>query len=151
MNQYLSEFQIIGTSVKSFKIKNDFVALNHEQNEKRDIKLSHSITSIGKIDDEASYLGTILLNIKSKISANKKKYTIDLSIEGCFSAPIDMGEENFRDMLQINGLTSLYSIARAFIQSTTSQTVLSGSILLPMFNVAAYSKDLDSQNQEQPK
>jgi len=47
----------------------------------------------------------------------------------------------------VNGITSLYSIARGFVQSTTSQTLVAGNVLLPMLNVVAYSKDLDEIEQ----
>lgn len=144
-NQYLSDFQIIGTSIKNFKIKNDFIAISNDNKFKRKIDLSHAIPSINVINDGKTYSGIILLNIKVSLSSSKKKYIVDLCIEGCFNAPSEMGEESFKNMLRVNGITSLYSIARGFIQSTTSQTLLSGSILLPMFNVAAYSKDLDAK------
>lgn len=147
-NQYLSEFQIIGTTIKNLKIKNDFLALDNSNNVKRKIDVSHSISSLELINEDTVYSGTIILNIKVVITGEKKKYSIDLSIEGCFNAPVEIGEQTFREMLQINGLTSLYSIARGFIQSTTSQTLLLGSVLLPMFNVAAYSKDLDAEDKE---
>lgn len=144
-NQYLSDFQIIGTSIKNFKIKNDFIAIGNDNKYKRKIDLSHTIPSINVINDGKTYSGIILLNVKVSLSSNKKKYIVDLCIEGCFNGPSEMGEDTFKNMLHVNGITSLYSIARGFIQSTTSQTLLSGSILLPMFNVAAYSKDLDEK------
>jgi len=144
-NQYLSDFQIIGSSIKSLKIENDFIGLSNDSNIERTLDVSHSVASIETINNGESFLGTILLNIKTSASLDKKKYTVDLLIEGCFNAPAKVGENSFNGMLQVNGVTSLYSIARGFIQSTTSQTLVSGSILLPMFNVAAYSKNLDNQ------
>lgn len=144
-NQYLSEFQIIGSSVKSLRIRNDFVSLNDVDNIKRTIDVSHSVPVIELIDEGETLSGIVLLKIKSTISANKKKYTVDMTIEGCFNAPAQIGEDTFKGMLKVNGVTSLYGIARGFVQSTTSQTLLSGSVLLPMFNVAAYSEDLDEQ------
>lgn len=144
-NQYLSEFQIIGSSIKSLKIRNDFVSLSDVDNIKRTIDVSHSVPVIELIDEGETFSGIVLLKIKSTISANKKKYTVDMTIEGCFNAPAKIGEDTFKGMLKVNGVTSLYGIARGFIQSTTSQTLLSGSVLLPMFNVAAYSEDLDEQ------
>lgn len=144
-NQYLSEFQIIGSSVKSLKIRNDFVSLSDVDNIKRTIDVSHSVPVIELIDEGETFSGIVLLKIKSTISANKKKYTVDMTIEGCFNAPAQIGEDTFKGMLKVNGVTSLYGIARGFVQSTTSQTLLSGSVLLPMFNVAAYSEDLDKQ------
>ncbi len=146
-NEFLSQFQIIGSCIKNVKIKNDFISLGSGGAVKRKIDVSHTITSINT-DDEQTLTGTILVNIKAVITAKKRKYSIDMSIEGCFEAPSEMGEKTFREMLQVNGLTSLYSIARGFVQSTTSQTLVSGSVLLPMFNVAAYSKDLDNKENE---
>ena len=144
-NQYLSDFQIIGSSVKSLRIRNDFVSLSDVDNLKRTIDVSHSVPVIELIDEGETFSGIVLLKIKSTISANKKKYTVDMTIEGCFNAPAQIGEDTFKGMLKVNGVTSLYGIARGFVQSTTSQTLLSGSVLLPMFNVAAYSEDLDEQ------
>lgn len=146
-NQYLSKFQIIGSSIKKINIKNDFIILENDEKLKREIEIAHSISSLDIIDDGNTIYGTILLNIKVKIALKKKKYNIDLSIEGGFKAPAEIGEENFRNMLQVNGITSLYSIARGFIQSTTSQTLASGSVMLPMFNVAAYSKDMNKEDE----
>ena len=144
-NQYLSDFQIIGSSVKSLRIRNDFVSLSDVDNLKRTIDVSHSVPEIELIDDGETLSGIVLLKIKSTISANKKKYTVDMTIEGCFNAPAQIGEDTFKGMLKVNGVTSLYGIARGFVQSTTCQTLLSGIVLLPMFNVAAYSEDLDEQ------
>ena len=145
-NQYLSDFTIIGNSIRKLKIRNDFVVLPDNKDTKRKIDVSHRIESIDITEEELS--GILTLNVKVTISSGKDKFVVDLSIEGCFIAPLEMGEETFTDMLQLNGLTSLYSIARGFVQSTTSQTLISGSILLPMFNVAAYSKDLDANDSE---
>ena len=71
-----------------------------------------------------------------------------MAIEGCFNAPSEMGEETFKNMLEVNGITSLYSIARGFVQSTSSQTLLTGSVLLPMINVVAYSRDLNDDHKD---
>lgn len=147
-NEFLSQFQIIGSCIKNVKIKNDFISLGSGGAVKRKIDVSHTITSLGLTDNDKTLTGTLLVNIKAVITAKKKKYAVDISIEGCFEAPSDMGEETFKEMLQVNGLTSLYSIARGFVQSTTSQTLVAGSVLLPMFNVAAYSKDLDNKENE---
>ena len=148
-DKYLADFQYVGSSIRSFKIKNDFIVLNNNDKLKRDIKVSHKIEPIETINDNSLFSGILLLNIKVTISAEKKKYIIDLTIEGCFNAPIEIGEDLFKEMLQLNGVTSLYSIARGFVQSTTSQTLAVGNVLLPMFNVAAYSKDLNEKESEE--
>lgn len=147
-NKYLSDFQIIGSSVKNLKIKNDFIALGNGKNIKKKIDISHCIVAVEEIEEDAFLSGTIILNIKVNISEKKRKYNLDMAIEGCFHAPAEMGEETFRSMLQVNGITSLYSIARGFVQSTSSQTLASGYVLLPMLNVVAYSRDLNEVDKE---
>ncbi len=144
-NKYISSFQYLGSSISSFKIRNDFIGIDNEEKLKHKLDVSHSILSIDKHEDEDIYISYLELNIKVVLSEGKKKYSVDLSMQGCFAAPLDMEEEQFIQMLKLNGISSLYSIARGFIQSTTSQTLVSGSIILPMFNVAAYSRDKDKQ------
>ena len=73
---------------------------------------------------------------------------LDLNYESQLYFISQKREDLFKEMLQLNGVTSLYSIARGFIQSTTSQTLAVGNVLLPMFNVAAYSKDLNEKEKE---
>lgn len=144
---YLAQFQILGTSVKTLKIVNDFIAIPDTPDIKRCFDISHSITSVDISEDDNTLSGLLLLNIKLKLkdTVHKKKYNLDLSIEGCFEAPLEMGEDRFRQMLRVNGVTSLYSISRAFIHSVSAQTLVSGSIILPMINVLEYSKDLDCE------
>lgn len=147
-NKYLAAFQYVGSRISDCKIKNGFLVIDNTKELKRSIDVSHRIQSIDIVENETVISGVIEVNIKVTLSSGKQRYSISLSIEGCFEAPAEMGEEDFRTMLQVNGITSLYSIARGFVQSTTSQTLLSGNVLLPMFNVAAYSKDLNEKQEE---
>ena len=146
---YMSAFQYAGSRITNLRIKNDFIDLIESNNVKKSIDVSHEILSINKINDGKVFLGVINVNIKVTAKKEKKKYNVSMSIEGAFTAPVEIGEELFENMLQINGITSLYSVARGFIQSTTSQTLMSGNVLLPMFNVAQYSKDLNEKTKEQ--
>ena len=146
---YMSAFQYAGSRLTNLRIKNDFIDLIESNNVKKSIDVSHEILSINKINDGKVFLGVINVNIKVNAKKEKKKYNVSMSIEGAFTAPVEIGEELFENMLQINGITSLYSVARGFIQSTTSQTLMSGNVLLPMFNVAQYSKDLNEKTKEQ--
>lgn len=147
VEQYESPFQIVGSSVKSLKIKNDFISLKNLSNIKKTIDISHTISDVGIHSNESLFSGLVTMNIKVTLSEKKKRYQVELSIEGCFAAERDSMDENtFKEMLRINGLTSLYSIARGFIQGTTAQTLTVGSVLLPMLNIAAYSRDLESED-----
>ena len=146
---YMSAFQYAGSRITNLRIKNDFIDLIESNTIKKSLDVSHEILTINKINDGKVFLGVINVNIKVNAKKEKKKYNVSMSIEGAFTAPVEIGEELFENMLQINGITSLYSVARGFIQSTTSQTLMSGNVLLPMFNVAQYSKDLNEKTKEQ--
>lgn len=147
-NKYMSEFQYIGSRITNLKIKNDFIEIIDSNDIKKSMDISHEILSIEKTNDDKSLFGLINVNIKVNAKNENKKYNVSMSIEGCFIAPVEIGEDTFKQMLQINGITSLYSIARGFIQSTTSQTLMAGNILLPMFNVVQYSRDLNEKKEE---
>ncbi len=145
--QYYSDFQIVGTSVKSLKLRNDFILLPNQRAVKRTLDISHAILSV-EASDDGRFTGVVQLEIKVAFSHEKKKYKLDMAIEGCFTAPTEMGEDAFRDMLNINGITSLYSISRGFVQSVSAQTLLSGNVLLPMINVVAYSVNKNEPEEE---
>ena len=72
-NKYLSEFQIIGSTIKNVKIRNDFLSLSNGNNVKRKIDVSHLLGNIELVEDGQVLSGTIILNIKVNISENKKK------------------------------------------------------------------------------
>ena len=73
-NKFLSAFQIVGSTIKSVKIRNDLLTLNNNNNVKRKIDISHLLGNIELLDDGKTLSGTIILNIKVNISENKKKY-----------------------------------------------------------------------------
>lgn len=144
VEKYYSKFQIIGSSIKSFRIKNDFITFDDPSKMKRKMDVSHTITGAHALSDDTVYSGVVTMNIKVTISEQKLKYQVDLQIEGCFIAGKDsMDESQFLDMLRINGLSSLYSIARGFIHGTTTQTLVNGSVLLPMLNIVEYSRETE--------
>ncbi len=147
-NKYISDFQIIGSSIKSLTIKNDFVSMPNNNSVKRKLGVTHEICSIDVNEEEEIYTGILLLNIDVTASMEKQRYKLKLAIEGCFNAPTNMPKETFEHMMTVNGITSLYSIARGFIQSVTAQTLLDGSILIPMINVVEYSEQIGESNPE---
>ncbi|MDD6311996.1 MAG: hypothetical protein PUB08_00790 [Firmicutes bacterium] len=146
---YQSPFQFIGSSVKSLRIKNDFLDLPKD-GAKGSLDVSHKVVSVNtKSDDKGGYTsGVIELHIVASNTVDKKKYTVDLLMDGCFAVFEQMEVNDFRKMLVVNGVTALYSIARGFIISVSSQTLMSGNVTLPMFNVSAYSKDMSDENTE---
>lgn len=151
-NKYTSDFQFIGNIIRKFSINNNFLTYNDDDpNIKKNLDVSHKITEISLHEDEQknqTLLGTLNLDIKFNVSQNKHKTSISLLIEGCFNFPFEKTKEEFINRLNINGVTALYSIARTLILNITAQSYQSGKVMLPMFNVAAYSKDYTELNNE---
>lgn len=144
IKKHISDFRIIGTSVKNLNIKNNFIILNDEDKSiKRSFSLNHEIINISENTD--CIIGVLDLNLKINISLNNLKTNIILLLEGCFSSS-DKNKDNFEKMLEINGVTALYSIARSYILSISSLIYASGKITLPMLNVISYNKALNKKN-----
>lgn len=89
------------------------------------------------------YSAEVKLKTKITIKKNKKKY-FDMKIShiGFLIAPKEAydDEENFYKAVEINGLASLISFARANIASITGMIFCQGNIMLPMINVFKLNK-----------
>ncbi len=148
INECLSEFQIIGSRITKLNIINDFILFDNDQNAERKLDLSHEVNEVVQDEDGKSH-GVVSLYIDVEVLDGQKEYRLNLGIEGCFECGAETGEDTFTKMLEINGITTLYSIARAFVLSVTPQTLVDGSIVLPMINVFSYSKNLADAETEQ--
>ncbi len=142
----MASFQMLGSRVVSLNVKNDSLSSNIIALGKKDLEISHELVSAEL--QEGMLIGIIRLNVSVRIKQDKTRYTLKLCIEGGFSAPQEMGNDNFKRMMSLNGIASLYSIARAHICTISSQSFADGSIMLPMIDVTKYSKNLDHQEKE---
>lgn len=137
-NEMLSLFQIAGTRVLKFTLKNDFVTLNNNNNVKCDA--SYSIESVD--EQNGLLVGIIRLYVKASIKdTNKAKIACSIDFEGCFASPVNIGKDKFVEMLGINGCASLFSMSRAYISSATSLATSGGQLILPMINTFRLAKD----------
>lgn len=152
---FSADFQLIGNRIVQLKINNDFITLDMDEDSeiKKGLHLSHQIVSV-QTDPQGKLSGLLLIHVKVKLSRAKDKCNVDLMLEGCFNAEPDLGEEKFRSMLEINGFSTLYSIARSTLISISSQTFNRGTIILPMINVFKYiesQKELLQEKEDKTK
>ena len=146
---YSADFQLIGNRIVQLKISNDFILVDIDESSttKKSLSLSHQIVTVDT-DDSGKLSGVLTLNVKVKLGRGDKKCNVDLTLEGCFNSDKELSEEKFRSMLEINGLSTLYSISRSILISITSQTFAQGAVVLPMINVLKY---VESQREEAKK
>ena len=138
IKKYLSTFQFVGSRIVKFTQANDFFSIMATDELDRRLDVEYQIDSIES--EKTKFLGILSLNIKVDVKEKsnnkiKKKYKINLTIQGAFSSDIELGREQFEKMLEVNGCASLYAVARAFIMSITSQSLFDGQIILPLLNV----------------
>lgn len=143
-----SNFQFCGSRILRFYLQNDFVSLPPEEalhlspDKATDVK--YEIVSIEKKDGHA--VGILRLHITTVAADGESKGQLgaDLWIEGCFVMVADLSPEDIRKFLIVNGSASLYSIARSFIASVTSQSLENGKLILPMISTYALYAAEDS-------
>lgn len=134
-----SEFQFIGNSICSLDLHNDFISIP-DSDLSKEFDVSYDIESIN--EDENNIWGTINLYVNCIIKQNEEtdmdelpEFNLKLVLNGCFTDVKGISKEDFEKLLSINGCAALYSVARSIIISITAQSVVSGSIVLPMINV----------------
>ena len=136
-NEIMSEFQIIGTTIKRLTLDNDYIFID-ERNEdvKREIDVYYKINNIFPADiEENSIMGTLEMTIDVGLSTETNSMELELVIEGGFSLMNSTNEDELRQFLSVNGCASVYSIARGIVSSITCHICPNGNILLPMINV----------------
>lgn len=85
--------------------------------------------------EETSWYGLIDYVVKVKATVKKKVlFKIDLVMEGAFRSD-SLGEDEFKEMVEVNGLITLSQISRAYILSVTAQSGINPPIKVPMVNV----------------
>ena len=127
-----SSFIFVGSRIKKFTFTNPFI--HRPVNAKNSVEVDYVVDDVTK--DENGHIGIITLYVKMKLKSKKSTSSLALELEGCFELSDESASDDaFSDMLQLNGTTMLYSIARSIIQTVTSQSYLDESVALPMLNV----------------
>ena len=145
LNEVTANLDIIASSVHSLDVKSKMFKITNENKREfsLDIKYSKPI-----VNDDCK-IGKLLMHINVSILQENQELepdTLDLVIEGAFSSPAEVSDEEFMGLLNINGGAALYSIARAKIEAISSLTYAEGKILLPMVNIIQYYKERNNSD-----
>lgn len=147
----VSNFEFIGSCIKKVEMQNRIVYFSDEDINKY-IDVSYSNVVINDLKSQEIKTGTVDLYIniilRSSDEKQEAKTTISMVINGCFSAPINIGEDEFKKLLTENGCATLYSIARATIMSLTAQAFTDGKVTLPMLNIFRLREETEKEQQE---
>lgn len=131
-SEVASELIFLGNRVVSFNLSTNMVntkgrPVNVEFDFDYDIKEIQQ--------EEASRYGLIDYVVKVKAAVKKKVlFKIDLVMEGAFRSDT-LGEDEFKEMVEVNGLITISQISRAYVLSVTAQSGINPPIRVPMVNV----------------
>ena len=112
-----------------------------ERKAKRSFGLNINEPKIEKEDD--TFFAQMTIDFEIEIEQSKgQKCKIELSLEGVFISTQDAGEENFEQLVAINGAAAIIGIARGKIETISANIFNNGKIVIPFVNVVDYYKSL---------
>lgn len=150
VNEITSNFFYRGSSVKKCYIDNSVVSLGG------DARVDMELDALsGEIQNEPERLqksGRLLLIVKGTIRSPSNeliKVDFELQVEGEFSSPQEVSDQQFVNMLWVNGTSALYGIARGKMEAISSLIFHQGKISFPLINVMEFLKEKSENSKNQ--
>ena len=131
-NEVASELIFLGNRVITFKLLTNMVDIK-TQSVNVDYDFDYNIKDL-KHDDGKSF-GLLDYIVKIKASVKRKLlFKVELVMEGAFRSET-LSKDDFKNMVEVNGLITLSHISRAYIISATAQSGINPPVKLPMVNI----------------
>lgn len=139
LNRIATGIKLVGTTIKEISVENNIV--NVQKEAKRSFGLNINEPSFENIDE--GLFSQMAIDFEVEIEqAEDRNFKLELSLEGAFLSEKNTEEEDFKQLVIINGAAALISIARGKIKSITSNIFDSGKVVIPFVNVIDYYKGL---------
>lgn len=139
LNRIATGIKLVGTTIKEISVENNIV--NVQKEAKRSFGLNINEPSFETIDE--GLFSQMAIDFEVEIEqAEDRNFKLELSLEGAFLSEKNTEEEDFKQLVIINGAAALISIARGKIESITSNIFDSGKVVIPFVNVIDYYKGL---------
>ena len=139
LNRIATGIKLVGTTIKEISVENNIV--NVQKEAKRSFGLNINDPSFENIDE--GLFSQMAIDFEVEIEqAEDRNFKLELSLEGAFLSEKNTEEEDFKQLVIINGAAALISIARGKIESITSNIFDSGKVVIPFVNVIDYYKGL---------
>ncbi|MBP2072844.1 preprotein translocase subunit SecB [Thermoanaerobacterium butyriciformans] len=133
-NRVLADFQFVANRVSEFKIETRDIGTN-EAKVHVTYDFDYNIKEIDEFEDKYTGYIEFITVIKAKIK-NTILFKINLNMEGAFIGNAQkLKKDDFLSMLELNGLTTLSQLSRAYILTVTSLSGINPPVKLPMVNI----------------
>lgn len=139
LNRIATGIKLVGTTIKEISVENNIV--NVQKEAKRSFGLNINEPSFENIDE--GLFSQMAIDFEVEIEQTEdRNFKLELSLEGAFLSEKNTEEEDFKQLVIINGAAALISIARGKIELITSNIFDSGKVVIPFVNVIDYYKGL---------
>ena len=151
-NEICAGLNYVGSSIKECRIDNCLTIPGSDA--QYQLQLDYEFGEQRKDQRQGLQFGRLLLHIQCKVTvenAEHLKSEMAFTIEGEFCAKDSMPEYDFNQLLLVNGISALYSIARSKAEVISAMVYHRGKISLPMINVIELIKLKQSQSESEQK
>lgn len=134
LKNILADFQFIANRVSNFTIETKDIDTKGER-VKTNFDIDYNIKELK--EDERLFISKLeyIVVIKAKVK-NRILFRIKLIMEGIFAGNKNkLSEEEFKNMVELNGIATLSHLSRSYIISATSLAGINPPVKVPMVNV----------------
>ena len=135
LNMIASGIRLIGSTIKNLKVDNNIVDVDKEC--KRSFGLSINEPEFQSVDNRVAAQMTIDFEIEI-IQAEEQRCKIEISLEGAFLSEAEPIEDEFKQLVAINGAAAIIGLARGKLEAITANIFNNGKISIPFVNVLDY-------------
>lgn len=137
LNLITTGIELVGTTIKNLSVENDIVDIKKDA--RRNFGLNINEPYFETIED--GFFSQMIIDFQIEIEqADNHKCKIDLSLEGAFVSETGVEEENFKQLVMVNGAAAVVGIARGKVEAITANIFNNGKIVIPFVNIIDYYK-----------
>lgn len=135
LNMIASGIRLIGSTIKNLKVDNNIVDVDKEC--KRSFGLSINEPEFQIVDNRVAAQMTIDFEVEI-IQAEEQRCKIEISLEGAFLSETEPIEDEFKQLVAVNGAAAIIGLARGKLEAITANIFNNGKISIPFVNVLDY-------------
>lgn len=137
LNVIAPGIRLIGSTIKALNVDNTIVDIDKEG--KRSFGLNINEPLFQEIEDKIAAQMTIDFEVEVT-QGEEQRCKIELTLEGAFLSGQNPSEDDFRQLVAINGAAAIIGLARGKLEAITGNIFNSGKISIPFVNVLDYYK-----------
>lgn len=139
LNLIATGIELVGTTIKAISVENNIVDV--ERDSKRNFGLNINEPYFETV--EGGFFSQMIIDFEVEVEQSEgQKFRLEMSLEGAFLSADGVDEQNFKQLVGINGAAAIIGIARGKIETITANIFNNGKVVIPFVNVIDYYKSM---------